>query len=288
MPDIRIMKAVEYKKLPAKFKKQHPNVLAMRAAGWAIQPKYDGCYAEFHILDDRTVRALTRTGETIRSCDHIAQYLLTVSEEPCVWVGELWDMDREALFPKISGDVRRHSASPNLTLMVFDLLPPGMETARPYRTRYHEYHRLLPSTKIPRVVEAVHCMQDSRSPEDIAISLKDTGKFDGAIMRCMNSPYTVGLVKNGEVVKVKPVLSLDLIVTDFYTEQGEKTGRDVYSIEVVCDGVRSKVGSGIPHSRTECPQIGDIVEIECMGMTADGKLREPRFKGIRFDKEQPD
>ena len=31
-----------------------------------------------------------------------------------------------------------------------------------------------------------------------------------------------------------------------------------------------------------------IAEIEFMELTADGKLREPRFKGWRHDKEQPD
>lgn len=28
--------------------------------------------------------------------------------------------------------------------------------------------------------------------------------------------------------------------------------------------------------------------VESLGLTADGKLREPRFKGVRFDKHEPD
>ena len=121
-----------------------------------------------------------------------------------------------------------------------------------------------------------------------AAKLKATGKYDGAILRDPNAGYKIGLVKNGEIVKVKPVFSLDLRVTDVFTELGEKTGRNVYSIEVIYKGVKSKVGSGIPHNRADVPNIGDIAEVECMDFTADGKLREPRFKGIRHDKESPD
>ena len=34
--------------------------------------------------------------------------------------------------------------------------------------------------------------------------------------------------------------------------------------------------------------IGKIVEVECIGITEDGSLREPRIKGVRHDKLQPD
>ena len=34
--------------------------------------------------------------------------------------------------------------------------------------------------------------------------------------------------------------------------------------------------------------IGKIVEVECLGVTEDGSLREPRIKGVRHDKIKPD
>ena len=34
--------------------------------------------------------------------------------------------------------------------------------------------------------------------------------------------------------------------------------------------------------------VGKIVQIDAMGESAKGVLREPRFKGIRFDKKKPD
>jgi DNA ligase-1 len=96
------------------------------------------------------------------------------------------------------------------------------------------------------------------------------------------------MVKNGEIIKVKPTLSLDLRVLQVHVAEGIKTGRPVHTIDVWYNGVRTRVGSGIPHSFNDVPQAGQIVEIECMGLTLTGALREPRFKGIRLDKEQPD
>lgn len=53
-------------------------------------------------------------------------------------------------------------------------------------------------------------------------------------------------------------------------------------------GKRLGVGSGVPHKLEDVPKVGDIVEVEAMDLSGDGLLREPRFKGIRFDKLEPD
>ena len=288
MADVRILKAVEFSKLSAKFKKKHKNEQALFHAGWWLQPKYDGCYAEFHI-DTRgvpTIRANTRTNEPIKSCQHIVDTLLgyTPGGVQRVYVGELWCEDKAVKFPTISGWVRRHYASPDLCFKVFDMLPPGLETTERYLHRWAHLAMVLPS----RMVVDNYTDLPSVDVMAYAADLKAGGKHDGAILRDPDAGYKIGLVKDGEIVKVKPVLSLDLRVTDVFTEPGAKTGRPVYSIEVVYKGVRSKVGSGVPHKRDDVPNIGEIAEIECMALTEDGKLREPRFKGIRFDKEQAD
>ena len=58
-------------------------------------------------------------------------------------------------------------------------------------------------------------------------------------------------------------------------------------------GVQTDVGTGFTdREREEIAAAGQapcgIAEVEFMELTADGKLREPRFKGWRYDKEQPD
>jgi hypothetical protein len=52
-------------------------------------------------------------------------------------------------------------------------------------------------------------------------------------------------------------------------------------------GVTTTVGSGVPHNRDDF-SIHDIVQIDSMGLTEDGKLREPRFICVRKDKVNPD
>lgn len=291
MADVRILKAVEFGKLASKFRKQYKDEQALFDAGWWLQPKFDGCYAEFHV-DTRgvpTCRANTRTNEPILSCQHIIDNLLarTPLGTQCVYVGELWCDAQEVKFPEISGWVRRHYASPDLCLKVFDMLPFGLETTEPYKLRYQHLHDRLPYPSA--AVSAVHTItRNLTNPNDAAASLKSTGKYDGAILRDPNAGYKVGLVKNGEIVKVKPVLSLDLRVVGLMEEVGAKTGRPVYTITVDYKGVHSDVGSGMPHNLPADLVVGAIAEIECMGLTEDGKLREPRFKGVRFDKEQAD
>ena len=123
---------------------------------------------------------------------------------------------------------------------------------------------------------------------DFARLWQSLGGYDGAILRNPGTTYTPGLVKHGEIIKVKPLLSLDLRCVGWNSKPGEKTGRDVYTITVEYKGVLTDVGSGMPHNETDVPRPGDIVQIDALGVTADGKLREPRFIAIRHDKEEPD
>ena len=41
-------------------------------------------------------------------------------------------------------------------------------------------------------------------------------------------------------------------------------------------------------SKFEANWLGKIVEIEAMDYSSDGLLREPRLKGVRLDKLEPD
>jgi DNA ligase-1 len=119
-----------------------------------------------------------------------------------------------------------------------------------------------------------------------ANDLKAKGGYDGAVLKDPDAGYSIGNVRLGQIVKVKPTQSLDLAVTAWAKDKGEKTGRDVYTLYVQYKGKTTGVGSGVPHDYV--PAVGHIVEVEFMGFTPDGLLREPRFKGVRFDKTQPD
>ena len=304
MADYIVMKAVEHGKLPSKFRKQYPDLKSLQDAGWWLQKKYDGCMGIADVWNHNlgNSRMLSRTGEDYTlSCGHILNELHEAMDdrhgpndwEHAAFIGEVWQPIEEAAFPTISGKFRRQNPSPELRFVVNDILPAGYTTTSPYRLRYQDVVDLLglPGEDFYKVTTAEtwknpsHFWEDPLTP---ALQWQGQGGFDGAILRDPNAGYTVGTVKAGEIVKVKPTLSLDLVVEDLVVQKGEKTGRNVYTLYVLYNGVRSSVGSGMPHMADECPYPGDIVEIECLGITADGKLREPRFKGIRHDKLKPD
>lgn len=295
MADIKYMKAVEWDKLSAAFKKANSQRMAAHAGMW-LQRKYDGCFGRAYVHPERSLCTMeSREGlDYSKSCAGILDDLHDLGErhycdDPFVVLGEVWLKD--VPFPEISGRFRRQSKGvQDLGFVMHDILPPDMESERPYSKRYDDvrqfyYQGIDNSLSLAATYEVGEWDGD---PLDWAITWKAEGGYDGAILRDPDAGYHCGLVKNGEIVKVKPVLSLDLKVDFIGKAFGEKTGRTVYTLYVTYWGVKSPVGSGVPHNNSELPEIGSVVQIDCMGLTEDGKLREPRFITNRPDKDTPD
>lgn len=293
MADYNIMKAVEHAKLPVKYRKQYPTLKHMQDAGFWLQKKYDGCMGIAHITRKGDYM-LSRTGEDYTaSCGHILADLRAAADKQGSWddfvvIGEVWHHTWE--FPNISGKFRKGEACPELVFVANDILLPAMNTPMSYVARWADLVRLLkPFREGPCYFARTFGSYVWDQPaEHYAAKWKAEGGFDGAILRDPSKGYTVGLVKGGEIVKVKPCLTLELRVSGIFSAVGEKTGRTVWTIEVQHGQQSSQVGSGLPHILPFGLEVGAIVEIEAMGWTPDGHLREPRFKGVRFDKLQPD
>lgn len=296
MADIKYMKAVEYDKLPAKFKKNY-TLIALGKLGYWLQRKYDGCFGKATIRDDRTMCTMqSREGNDYSlSCAHILNELHELCSihgpfEPTVFLGEAWK--KGIKFPEISGRFRRQSQGPqDLDFVINDVLPLHMETEVSYKQRFAIASEFVYEGKHqPRIMlaETFEFWDDTDGPLPHALRWKNEGGFDGAILRNPDAGYTFGLVKDGAIIKVKPVMSLDLACLTIIGTKGDKTGRDVYTIQVKYRGVVSNVGSGVPHKPEDLPDIGQIVQIDSMGLTEDGKLREPRFIAIRTDKDTAD
>jgi len=292
MASYPIMKAVEHAKLPSAFRKKYPNEIALLEAGWILQPKYDGCMGIVYLSSTGRSVMRSRTDETVFSCEHIVQAVEKAAHKAGVHgdvaiIGEVWST--ALAFPQISGDYRSHSPKPHLLFVMHDLVrAPGgkiADSVLPYHQRAMTLEDIFAEAALVPCIDIVSDIDlyDAESPTEVALRLQGEGGYDGAILRDPNGTYTVGTVKKGEIVKVKPTLSLDLPVTAVQVAQGEKTGRDVYTLTVVYNGVESNVGSGVPHEREAWE--GAVVEVECLGVNpASGKLREPRYKGIRHDK----
>jgi ATP-dependent DNA ligase len=292
MADYKIMKAVEFDKCSAKFKKEN-TILGLIDKGWWVQPKYDGCFGMAVIRREGISQMLSRTGEDYTpSCLHILEELKSAAKNngyalaDFVVLGEVWHPDMQ--FPNISGTFRKNQRS-QLHFISNDLLHPWLNTTTCYEERFANLKRLLPTLSGGGFcVHVTENFFECEDPQGLATKLVEYGGYDGVIMRDPGAGYKIGLAKEGQIIKVKPTKSLDLRVTAVNVSCGEKTGRNVYTIAVLYKGVYTTVGSGVPHKIHELPFVRDIVEVECLGITEDGKLREPRYKGIRTDKLSPD
>lgn len=295
MADYIVQKPIDLTKLTAKAKTQIGLL-----TNFDITPKFDGCCAVL-CFDARGefAGAFSATGEYAPSMErigtHIAQRWVDRPLRDTALIGEAWIPGAE--FPVINGTFRRQRVQPELRFAPFDAVRytpnlvldkfvyPILADERAYGERLTALDGRLFDPDYLVMVE--HYTGDLMYADMLARGWKAKGGYDGAIARLPDAPYVVGRCKF-EVVKVKPLLDLDLRVIELTETVGEKTGRRVFTITVEYRGVRSEVGSGMPHKFEDLPALGQIVRIEAMGLTPDGKLREPRFIAIRDDKMEAD
>lgn len=297
-----IHKAVELDKVK---KKVRPDEQAL-VTGYLAQPKHDGCnmvaikysnHGSDHAPFDH-IKFFSRTGEEVKSADHLKEALSAPFFLPGVYLGEYWHPHIDQ--PTVSGYFRdTKQQHPEPMLVVFDWLTLVEWDNGVSDVPYEDRLRRLP--------EPVHLIDQNRAPvflietqgfladhdmstEEAARTFSEGGAYDGLILRNPNSGWRKGdLGTNGEIIKVKPTITLDLRVVGIRKDVGEKTGRSVYVIVVALpDGKEQVVGSGVPFEYDEVPKEGSIVEIEAMSYSKYDLLREPRFKGIRHDKLEAD
>lgn len=269
----------------AAFKKKYPTLDDLPSDDYVMMAKYDGCLA---IITPEGI--ITRTGEPITSipqCLDDAAKLLPGH----VIFGEVYKYGTP--FKEISGAFRRHKPQPGLYVMVFDAVPfddwRAGKCDKPYIERYTALNDAWPRTPIASLIVAPAL--DLGAPQGFANAMVSQGGYDGAIIRRKNAPWTTGASKNGEAIKVKPVQSLDLRAVDWFYGKGKHAGR-AGGIVVEYRGVQTQVGTGFSDAERDTIASqgtrNQIAEVEFMKLTTDGKLREPRFKGWRYDKDKAD
>lgn len=295
MAEYIIQKAIDKKDMSARA------IKGMAGKWFDIQPKYDGCHAVFVMIDGKFKSAMSATGEHVMSMDHIGLELETLMPRlPGAYAvcGEAWVPGLE--FPEISGMFRRHRPQVDLKFAPFDVVEVNgttLSSSKTYDFRKRFLETYFSETKGRGVLPfRSRPAGTDEENETYARTLKDMGGFDGAILHDLDATYEVGRCRQGEVVKIKPLLSYDLQVTGCDTDQGEKTGKNTAALIVrFRNNKYVKVATGLTqeqvdsiHSDFSGKWYGTIVEVQAMDVTKDGSLREPRFKGVRFDKDKPD
>lgn len=270
----------------AAFKKQHPTLDDLPPEDYIMMAKYDGCLA---IIKPDGV--ITRTGEAISSIPQCREDAAKLLPDHVIF-GEVYKFDTP--FKDISGAFRRHKPQSGLFVMVFDAVPfddwKAGKCDKPYIERYTALKAAWLRTPTASLIVAPAL--DLEAPQGFANAMVRKGGHDGAIIRRKDAPWTTGASKNGEAIKAKPVQSLDLEVHGWFRGKGKHAER-AGGITVLYRGVQTDVGTGFTdREREEIASAGQapcaIAEVEFMELTADGKLREPRFKGWRYDKSEPD
>lgn len=278
----------EFNAQSAAFRKRHSNVNSLVYAGnpWTVQPKYDGVHIMVHTEGEGYAR--TRTGEEVLSVPHIIEQAKAQAGPGQVLFCEAYLFGEH--HKAINGTVRRKSPQPNLLAIVYDVVPQtffdeGYDPT-PYRERFRKLQTFYDLNIIP--VPSMRILPDGMTVQEYAVALtKLPDAYDGAILRDVTAPWQRGAAKNGEVIKVKPILTLDLQVVGSYAEPRD-TKLGGY-LTVSYNGVPSDVGSGLTQAMLreimeyEGRYVGQVAEVECLGVNPSGKLREPRFKGFRFD-----
>lgn len=277
--------AVEFDALPKKVQ------AGIDLSKYGLQRKYDGVSG---IVNTSDMTCVSRTGGAFTSCAHIVSDCLDSFGPGWMVFGEIWHpTDAQS---KISGDARRNKPAPHLVFVVFDAVRVGEYAAgfdeRAYSERYTQLitfvgldPELWPSLRI-----AAQYNPGTMPPAQLKEQLGSGKGYDGVILRDMTAPWIPGKDKHGYVIKDKPSVTFDLEVVG--TEQG--LGRNANRIGAyLCrfrDGKILKVSGMTDSERDADPAsiIGKIIEVEAMGESSQGSLREPRYKGIRYDKLSAD
>ncbi len=306
MADYIVHKAIELDNLSSKVRS------ALTDTDWIISPKYDGCHVVFLFENGEHVDTRSRTGEVVQSMAHIGRHLLDVypalkSADRVAVCGEAWAFGKE--FNEISGLFRRQYPAPELWFVPFDCVPwdrgaegmpllgvfNGVPYPTPYRIRIGAlldgYTPSLGAQVVrPRTIPVAGDLSEvfeAATFEAKRLKALTTGAYDGAVLARAEGRYQVGSGKGGEFIKCKPLLSFTVTVTGAALDFGTKTGKNTAALKFMLDGLEQKVSTGLTQQQVEeitaVGWDGYRIEVEAMGKTVNGYLREPRFRGIRYD-----
>lgn len=285
-----VHKAVE----PANLSKNGKKLLAsmLETGIYVLEPKYDGVYCQ--ILYSNGWQAVSRTGEPLPSVSTaILEDFAKFGDTRRRYNGELWmpNMPHSA----INGAARRKTPQDNLDLYLFDSFIPGVtEQFLDRRERRNDVTYNSARVYSPRRVG--HASQYNPSTWEGLVEMAEEfqrnnhhSAYDGLMLKSPYSFYVEGHGKGGEFIKIKPRASGDFRVVGTTAGLGNREGGVGALVLDLGGGVTCEVGTGLTADDVyDKNWVGRIVEVKYLAVTKDGKLREPAFKSVRWDKKVAD
>jgi bifunctional non-homologous end joining protein LigD len=276
---------------------------------WVYEEKYDGIRAVAYRDDDR-VRILSRTGQDLtEGFSAVADAVRELPGRDFVIDGELVVFDEKGVsrFQLL----QRRGVDPRArpVYAVFDCLrSEGRDILRrPLEERRARMHELVPA-------RAGHLMRSRRLPRDgeRAIAIAREKGWEGVIAKIATSPYEPG-VRSRAWLKMKVRGESEFVIGGYTPPQGSRAEFGALLVGLYDRGklrYTGKVGTGYTQEtlrdlgaklrklRTDtspfdpAPRIRDafwvkprlVAQLAYAEWTADGKLRQPAFLGLRTDK----
>ena len=252
-----------------------------------VSEKFDGVFCCY-----RDGKIYSRTGKEYTSMEHLKDILRKV--ESYVKVGCGWDRV-EVLFeayadvdqPTISGWCRdTENQHPEIYPQIHRVV--NLDSLHQVITNggFHlggnEVIRAVEHRRVNSYKEAMRIAEEvwKHGGEGIVVDAFPVGKYQPGS-------------RNMSCVKVKQSDTYDLKVIDLVEGEGKYAGMTGALLcqfgdgtEVTCGGMTDKERKDWWANRELI--VGKIVEVACMKASTKGRLREPRFKKIRHDKNEPD
>lgn len=280
----------------------NPKRVTIDMADYIVMPKYDGCHGLVTISPDGHVVPRTSSGDPWLSAPkamlNALYYHWAKTVRPAgtyvTYCGEAWIPG--VPHSQINGTFRRQTPQDDLLFVLFDCLvhtdPAVLRDHNGYMSRFKGIVGFGGPNLTTADYETFNTLAEA---EQFAREYKayTAGEYDGAVLVHKYRPYTPGRCRDGEKIKLKPLLEFDLKVLRFNPAAGEKTGKQTGALTVAFRGKELNVAVLREDDLAELHNnpdawTGKLVAVEAMGYSSKGLLREPRLKGLRIDKETPD
>jgi len=276
---------------------------------WVYEEKYDGIRAVAYRDGDR-VRVLSRTGQDMTAgVPNIVEALRALSGDDFVLDGELVVFDKTGV-SRFQLLQRRRDPRLRVVYVVFDCLrSQGRDLLRrPLEERRKRVLELIP-------LRAGPLMPSRRLPRDgeRALATARAKGWEGIIAKLATSPYEPG-VRSRAWLKVKVRGEAEFVIGGYTPPQGSRAELGALLVGLYDQGqlrFTGKVGTGytketlrdlgaklkrvridacpfdppprVPGAMWVQPRL--VAQIAYAEWTADGKLRQPAFLGLRTDKK---
>ncbi len=270
------MKPQKAKHLHLEMEKKTPNI----NHEYYVFRKYDGWYGYMdtgHTIRSRNMREVPSLIQLSKSIE-LPPHTRLIFE---VMVEGVFD------FPTLNGMLNRHETCSKAYLKCHDIL--GLDTNKSFYGRYVELKSYVLDSINARL-QLAQLLGYSGRPEHwqkLANEAWARGE-EGVILKQSDAPYQPGK-RNSSLMKIKEELTIDAEVMGMFEGEGKymgtlgglvvrEAGGATHNISGMTDGQRDQWW----HNPSMI--MGLVVEVKAMKRIANGKLREPRFKAIRYDR----